>query len=149
MTTGLSVYTLCIWAVSLRHTTLDECGFCSLPDISYIQVNQSWKLWFWYLHTCICMSVYEIWSNMHRFFVILHCHGKSYTWNLLLFYTKMNYIWGVFRGIIFSKIISGKFCLWTFDCDILTWFENELFIIIEYLKCLYPMYAIHYNHVCI
>lgn len=95
------------------------------------------------------MLVYEIWSNMYRFFVIMYCYGKLYIWNLLLFYIKMNYIWGVFRGIIFSKIILGKFCLWIFDCDILIWFENELFIIIEYLKCLYLMYVIYYNYVCI
>lgn len=101
-------------------------------------------LTYMYLH----VSLWDL-KQYAQIFCIMHCHGKSYTWILWLFYTKMNYIWGVFRGIIFSKIISGKFCLWTFDCDILTWFENELFIIIKYLKCLYLMYAIHYNHVCI
>lgn len=119
MTTGLSVYTLCVWAVSLKHTTLDECGFCSLPDISYIQVNQSWKLWFWYLHTCICMSVYEIWSNMHRFFVLCIVMKVIHMNFIAVLHKNELYLRcfqrNNFQQNHFRKILLMNFWLWYFD----------------------------------
>lgn len=118
MTTGLSVYTLCVWAVSLKHTTLDECGFCSLPDISYIQVKLKIMiliLTYMYLHVSLwdlkqyaqifCYFALS-WKVIHmKFIAVLH-KNELY----LRCFQRNN-----FQQNHFRKILLMNFWLWYFD----------------------------------